>query len=219
MTSNIAESVNAMFEVEREFPIVALFDEINMRFAKLFHERRMELVNSPNILVPSMEKQISKNINLGNKLLAHQIANYKFSINGHGDVATVDLQRRMCTCRVFDLDKIPCPHAMAALRSQYGAHFGNQIYEYSSSYYSVEKYIIAYCEEINPVPPEDSWIVPLEILEREIPPPYVDPSKPGRRRTKRRRGVGESFPTRKNKCSICKNIGHKRTTCPVRNAP
>ncbi|XP_049387194.1 uncharacterized protein LOC125851445 [Solanum stenotomum] len=218
MTSNIAESVNAMFEVEREFPIVVLFDEINMRFAKLFHERRMELVNSPNIFVPSMEKQISKNINLGNKLLAHQIANYKFSINGHGDVATVNLQRRMCTCRVFDLDKIPCPHAMAALRSQYGEHFGNQIYEYSSSYYSVEKYIIAYCKEINPVPPEGSWIVPLEILEREIPPSYVDPSKPGRRRTKRRRGVGESFPTRKNKCSICKNIGHKRTTCPVRNA-
>ncbi|KAH0670093.1 hypothetical protein KY289_024586 [Solanum tuberosum] len=71
MTSNITESVNAMFEVEREFPIVVLFDEINMRFAKLFHERRMELVNSANILVPSMEKQISKNINLGNKLLAH----------------------------------------------------------------------------------------------------------------------------------------------------
>ncbi|KAG5601713.1 hypothetical protein H5410_033083 [Solanum commersonii] len=143
-----------MFEVEREFPIIALFNEINMRFANLFHERRMELVNSPSILVPSMKKQISKIINLGNKLLAHQIANYKFSINGHGDVATVDLQRRMCTCR---------------------------IYEYSSSYYSVEKYIIAYCEEINPVPPEDSWIVPLEILEREIPPPYVDPSKPGKR--------------------------------------
>ncbi|KAH0661352.1 hypothetical protein KY284_026283 [Solanum tuberosum] len=189
MTSNIAESMNAMFEVEREFPIVALFDEINMKFANLFHERRMELVNSPNIFVPSMENQISKNINLGNKLLAHQIANYKFSINGHGDVATVNLQRRMCTCRVFDLDKIPCPHAMAALRSQYGAHFGNQIYEYLSSYYSVEKYIIAYCEKTNPVPPEDSWIVPLEILEREIPPPYVDPSKSGRMRTKRRRRV------------------------------
>ncbi|KAG5617243.1 hypothetical protein H5410_017067 [Solanum commersonii] len=76
----------------------------------------------------------------------------------------------------------------------------------------MEKHIIAYCEKINQVPLEDSWIVPLEILEREIPTPYVDPSKSGRSRTKRRRGVGESFPTRKNKCSKCKNIGHKRTT-------
>ncbi|KAG5590074.1 hypothetical protein H5410_040588 [Solanum commersonii] len=64
------------------------------------------------------------------------------------------------------------------------------------------------------VPPKDSWIVPLDILEREIPPPYVDPSEPRRRRYKRWHGVGESFPTRKNKCSICKDFGHKRTTCP-----
>ncbi|KAG5619667.1 hypothetical protein H5410_004885, partial [Solanum commersonii] len=49
----------------------------------------------------------------------------------------------------------------------------------------------------HPVPPEDSWIVPLEILEREIPPPYADPSKSGRRRTKKRYGDEESFPTRK----------------------
>ena len=31
MTSNIAESVNAMFNIEREFSIVALFDVINRR--------------------------------------------------------------------------------------------------------------------------------------------------------------------------------------------
>ncbi|KAG5609542.1 hypothetical protein H5410_020823 [Solanum commersonii] len=219
MTSNIAESVNSMFDVEREFSIIALFDEINRRFALLFHQRRMELVNSANRFVPSIEKDISKYVNAGNKLLAHQIANYKFSVIGHGDVATVNLQRRTCTCRIFDLDKIPYPHAMAALRSQYGANFGNQIYEYSSPYYSMEKYIMTYCEEIHPVPLEDSWIVPLNVIKREIPPPYVDQSKLGRRRYKRRHGVGESFPTRKNKCSVSRDFDHKRTTCPNRNAP
>lgn len=56
MTSNIVKLVNEMFDVEREFLIVALFDEINMRFAKLFYERRMELVNSPKRLVPLMKK-------------------------------------------------------------------------------------------------------------------------------------------------------------------
>jgi len=69
------------------------------------------------------------------------------------------------------------------------------------------------------MPLKDSWNVPLEILERKIPHPYVDPSKSGKKRTKRRRGVGESFPTRKNNCLICKNNGHKRTICPIRNAP
>ena len=58
MTANIAESVNAMIDVEREFPIVTLFDEINRRFVFLFHQRRMELVHFSNRFVPSIEKDI-----------------------------------------------------------------------------------------------------------------------------------------------------------------
>ncbi|XP_015068772.1 uncharacterized protein LOC107013357 [Solanum pennellii] len=216
MTSNIAKSVNAMFDVEREFPIVALFDEINRRFALLFHHRRMELVHSTNRFVPSIEKDISEYVNAGNKLLSHQIANYKFSVTGHGDVVIVDLQRKTCTCRISDLDKIPYPHAMTTIRSQHGDDFGNQIYLYSSPYYSVEKYIIAYFQEVHPVPTEDSWIVPLDIIQREIPPPYVDASIPGRRTYKRRRGVGESFPTRKNKCSVCRDFGHKKLHAQIK---
>uniref|UniRef100_M1DFV5 Uncharacterized protein n=1 Tax=Solanum tuberosum TaxID=4113 RepID=M1DFV5_SOLTU len=69
MTSNIAESVNAMFDVEREFPIIALFDEIKWRFALLFHQSCMELVNSANKFVPSIEKDIS------NSRVLNQVAN------------------------------------------------------------------------------------------------------------------------------------------------
>ena len=75
----------------------------------------MELVHCANRFVPSIEKDLSEYVNADNKLLAHQIAKYKFSVTGHGDVATVDLQRRTCTCKIFDLDKIACPHAMTAI--------------------------------------------------------------------------------------------------------
>ncbi|TMW81499.1 hypothetical protein EJD97_009235, partial [Solanum chilense] len=117
-----------MFDVEREFPIVALFDEINRIFALLFHQRRMELVTPQIDLFLQLKKDILEYVNAGNKLLTHQIANYKFSVTGHRYVATVDLQRRTCTCRIFCLDKIPCPHAMTTIRSQHGDDFGNQIY-------------------------------------------------------------------------------------------
>ena len=126
----------------------------------------MELIHSTNRFVPLIKNDISEYVNAGNKLLAHQIANYKFSVTGHGDVATVDLQRRTCTCRIFYLDKIPCPHAMAVIRSQHGDNFVNYIYLYSSPYYLVEKYIMAYCQKIHPVSTEDSWIVPLDIIHR-----------------------------------------------------
>ena len=68
MTSNLAESVNAMFDVVREFLIVALFEETSRRFALLFHQRRMELVHYANKFVPSIEKDISEYVNARNKL-------------------------------------------------------------------------------------------------------------------------------------------------------
>lgn len=73
--------------------------------------------------------------------------------------------------------KILCPHAMKIIRTQNGAQFRNQNNEYLSPYYSMEKYIITYCEDINLVPLEDSLIVHTEIMERETPHPYVDPRK------------------------------------------
>ena len=97
MTSNITESVYAMFDVEREFPIVSLFDEFNRRFALLFHQRHIQLVHSANRFVPSIENDILEYVNAGNNLLSHQIASYKFSVTGHKDVASVDLQRRTST--------------------------------------------------------------------------------------------------------------------------
>ncbi|KAH0673951.1 hypothetical protein KY290_008348 [Solanum tuberosum] len=181
MTTNIAESVNSMFLDEREYLITALFDAIKKRFAEKFHERRMKFINAPTIFVPSIEKDIAKNINLGNKLLVHQTANCKYIVTGQDEVATVDLLAKSCTCKVFDIDKVPCPHAMAAFRCQYGDKYGRHIYEYSFSYYNLEVYLIAYVEEIKPMPSEETWEVPIEILERKISSPFVEPNKIGRR--------------------------------------
>ncbi|KAF3656156.1 hypothetical protein FXO38_14303 [Capsicum annuum] len=106
---------------------------------------------------------------------------------------------------VFDLDKIPYQHAMESLRAQYSTKYGSKVYEHSSLYYSVEKYEMAYSRHITLVPPEESLVVPAELMGRLIPPPYIDPStiKPGIKPSKRRLGVRESFSSRRNKCSIC----------------
>ncbi|KAM3303115.1 hypothetical protein P3S67_014145 [Capsicum chacoense] len=99
---------------------------------------------------------IAENIELEKNLLVHQIANYRYIVTGHEAIATVDLQSKSCSCRVFYVDKIPCPHAMTVLWCQYGEDYGRQIYEYSSLYYTVDAYIMAYVEKIKPIPSEDS---------------------------------------------------------------
>ena len=185
-----------------------MFEKISEKYSDFFNERRVQFKcpEKRTRFVLEIKKKISTNIYLGNRLFSHKIADYKFRITSHGDAATVDLQTRSCTCRVFDLDKIPYPHAMAALRAQYGHKYGPEVYEHSSQYYSVKNNEMAYSGHITPVPPEESWVVPVELIGRLIPPPYIDPStiKSGRKPYKRKRGVGESFSLRRNKCSICK---------------
>ncbi|XP_059310813.1 uncharacterized protein LOC132062214 [Lycium ferocissimum] len=216
MTTNIAESINSMFLAEREFPITALFNSINRRFAQKFHERRMVLANTSTICVPSVERKIRENVTIGNTLLAHQISFHTFSIIGHGSVAMVDLNNRTCSCREFDLDKIPCPHAIAAIRTQFGDDYGLRVYDFVSPYYSVWSYKHAYEKSIHPVLSEEFWELPPELLESKIPCPYVV-RKPGRKKRKRAPSVLErGSKKKKNKCSICKRVGHKRTTCSLR---
>ncbi|KAH0781294.1 hypothetical protein KY290_000892 [Solanum tuberosum] len=94
---------------------------------------------------------------------------------------------------------------------------GMSIYEYSSPLYKVEVYLRAYMDSINVVPLESEWCVLEELLNVKILPPLVD-TKLGRTRRKHVKGVGENFKSkRRNKCSICKRTGHKRTTCVNNN--
>ncbi|XP_060185021.1 uncharacterized protein LOC132614568 [Lycium barbarum] len=218
LTSNIVESVNSMFNEEREFPITALFDAISRRWSEIFHERRMTYVNLTTIFVPSAENKIMTNKNLGNKLLVHRIDKDMFTITGESGVSMIDLRRKTCSCREFDLDKIPCSYVMAALRSKFGDKYGKIIYEYSSSYYKVESYVLAYADPIFPVPAEEFWNPPPDILQRRTPLPEKK-IKRERKRMKRVPGVVEGFSKKKfNKCSLYRRFGHKKTLCLTRRS-
>ncbi|XP_049394575.1 uncharacterized protein LOC125858825 [Solanum stenotomum] len=116
----------------------------------------------------------------------------QFTVFGAGSTSTVNLLKKSRSCREYDLFKIPCAHAMTALRSKHGDEYGMSIYEYSSPLYKVEKYLIAYFESLNVVPIESEWCVPEELLSVNILPPLVD-TKLGRKKRKRVKGVGENF--------------------------
>ncbi|KAM3393970.1 hypothetical protein P3S68_002971 [Capsicum galapagoense] len=87
----------------------------------------MIFLNTGTKFVPSMETIIAENIELGNKLLVHQIVNHRYIVTGHEAVIIVDLQSKSYSYRVFDVDKIPFPYAMAALRCQYGEDYARRI--------------------------------------------------------------------------------------------
>ncbi|XP_055800526.1 uncharacterized protein LOC129869991 [Solanum dulcamara] len=220
MTTNIAESLNAMLIDEREYPMAFIFNSIAKRFGEFFRERHAYVLKSKdNKIVPCAERIAIENMIKGESLYVKSVIgdDNQFIMFGIGSTANVNLLVKSCFCREYNLVKIPYAHTMAALRSKHGDEYDMSIYEYSLLMYKIEAYLLAYSESINVVPLESEWCVPEEILELTILPPLAN-TKLGRKKRKRVKGVSENFKSkRRNKYLICKRPGHKRTTCMNNN--
>ena len=126
-------------------------------------------------------------------------------INSAGDVWIVNMQHRTCTCRQFQMDQIPCPHAMAVCHLR-------QIppYSYVSNYYMKECLYATYQDVVHPLGSSSGWDIPEETSSRIVQPPMTK-RKPGRPKMKRILSQGEEAQT--IRCSRCEQYGHNRQTC------
>ncbi|XP_060200387.1 uncharacterized protein LOC132628640 [Lycium barbarum] len=117
-------------------------------------QRRANIGDSNNIFVPSAEITLREKMTEGDSLFVSNINGDvdKFTVIGSGRTAKVNLLNKTCSCREYDLVKLPCAHAMAALRLKYGNGYGSNIYKYSSPIYKVQSYILAFAKTINVVP-------------------------------------------------------------------
>ncbi|XP_062104331.1 uncharacterized protein LOC133815514 [Humulus lupulus] len=123
--------------------------------------------------------------------------------------AIIDLGQRQCSCRVFDLDQLPCVHALASYEQA-----GIEVYDLCSNYYKLETWALAYVDTIYPVPQQEDWdINEVEVLPKVLPPNV--PIKRGRAKLKRIPSVGEGKKWIK-RCGLCGQPGHSKKTCPLR---
>ncbi|XP_060959397.1 uncharacterized protein LOC133030617 [Cannabis sativa] len=129
----------------------------------------------------------------------------------------VNLVERTCTCRLFQMLKIPCPHACAAAVSQ-----NVSVYTLCSPYYTKETWKKTYDATINIVGEEDEWVLPEHIKNIRIGVPVEKKpvgrprkSNAGRRPTKRRPSSGQVVVEPRH-CSLCHGSGHNRATCKAR---
>ncbi|KAK2645848.1 hypothetical protein Ddye_021043 [Dipteronia dyeriana] len=127
------------------------------------------------------------------------------SLDNEGKVWTVDLELRTCTCRKFDLDMLPCAHAITVCR-----HTRVPKERLCSDYFTTQWLQTAYTPSIHLVPHHSSWILPEHVSSC-----VVHPSE-GRRQSGRPKKIRiryslEGYETRV--CTNCEESGHNRITC------
>ncbi|XP_047267109.1 uncharacterized protein LOC124897777 [Capsicum annuum] len=163
MTTTIAEAMNSMLIAKREYPMASIFNLIAKRFGEIFRERRAYVVKSKDKkFVLTAEKILRDNISEGNSFYVENISGdeRQFTVFSSGCTTKVDLLERSCSCRKFELVKIPCAHAMISLRLKHNDDYGLRVYDYSSPLYKMEEHLLAYLKSINVVPLESKWRMP-----------------------------------------------------------
>ncbi|CAN1143569.1 hypothetical protein LINPERPRIM_LOCUS26581 [Linum perenne] len=122
-----------------------------------------------------------------------------------------------CACGLWQLSGLPCEHALACI-----SYNRDPIEPYCNTCYTVGTYRLAYENSINPLNDASQW---PDSFGPQLRPPTLDKPTSGKKQKKRRLEAGELATKKdkkgksykrvrrtgeKQKCSICKKIGHNK---------
>ncbi|XP_070009547.1 uncharacterized protein LOC142164765 [Nicotiana tabacum] len=144
MTSNIAESLNAVTKDTRELPIFDLLEYMRTLLERWTDEKLLKAKGTFTFFGSKFNKELKNIITLSQKLrirsfyLVSASTDYIYIVIDGVKQYFVCLKSKKCSCGQFQLDELPCAHALAALRH------GNETYEnYCSLYYTKESLLRA----------------------------------------------------------------------------
>jgi len=212
VTNNIAETFNSWIREEKSLPVVELMDKIRQLIMERFCTR-MQLLSkfSAFKILPAVMKELhNKSRNL--KYNIHKSGPMVGEVGGvNKDLVPwrfiVDLDKRECTCRGWQLTGLPCVHALAFIGTR-----RVDLEDYVDHYYSVDMFKAAYATPVPPMPSKDEW-EKLNLGFNLLPPKCNRAA--GRPRKRRIVGVEEGGSSSKGRrrCKRCGGFGHLQKTC------
>ncbi|XP_022891856.1 uncharacterized protein LOC111406707 [Olea europaea var. sylvestris] len=205
MTSNIVESVNAVTKSAKNYPILALLESLRQILQSWFCRHKEDAQGTFTTLSSKYEKKMREMSTNMRNLRVFPINQAMFSVRGERSPFIVDIENRTCTCRMFQVDQLPCPHALAVFASM-----KMDPYEYCYYYYTSEAFRNTYQETIFPVGNPAEWIVPNDVHDIVVIAP--NQKRSCRRPTEKifRPEYEENITV---KCGRCGESDHNRRTC------
>ncbi|XP_060188575.1 uncharacterized protein LOC132617559 isoform X4 [Lycium barbarum] len=208
MTSNIAECINRHLVAARELPIFDFLEEVRKMYGRWNYTNRRNGTYTFTTLSKKFQEKLSINEYLCLRMTVEPSTEYVYTVHDGGRRFVVCLKNKTCSCRMFQIDEIPCPHAWAVLKKK-----NLKADDYCSELFKPETVVKTYDIPVDPLPDEREWKIPTYILEDVVlPPRYKRP--PGRPKLKRDKPLRELLIGKKrHACSTCGQLGHNRRSC------
>ncbi|KAL5544810.1 hypothetical protein UlMin_008594 [Ulmus minor] len=131
MTTNISEYINAILVKERNLPVTALAEEMRSLVQRWHYERWTKVEKCKTWLTPSAETLLLEQYQLSMQMRLDPASDTIYTILDGDKNGVVDLQVRKCSCRRFQLEQLPCAHAMIAIW-----HSKRDVYDFYFKYYN-----------------------------------------------------------------------------------
>ena len=163
-------------------------------------------------LCPKVQPMLDKEKKEASNCTIMPSTTFLFQVSHLMDVLEVDINKKTCTCRKWNLRGIPYCHGVVAI-----CYFHKDVESFVDECYSKEAYIRAYsgsippctgernCPRVEmPLDPPPIKIVPGRPRKNRFKSPHEDPKSSG---TLARHGVQMT-------CSLCNTLGHNKRKCP-----
>nr|XP_016462698.1 PREDICTED: uncharacterized protein LOC107785828 [Nicotiana tabacum] len=185
-TMDAAESLNAVTKYARELPIVELLEYMRTLLERWTKEKLLKAKGTFTYLGFKFNKELDDNRTLSHKLRVRASTDYIHTVLDGVRRYIICLENKRCSCEQFQLDELPCPHVMAALR-----HRDESFEQYCSPYYTRENLLRTYEIPVNLLPDESKWNVPQHISEEVVNPPIGGKRQLGRPQKERYKTYNE----------------------------
>ncbi|KAH9688588.1 SWIM-type domain-containing protein [Citrus sinensis] len=107
LTTNIAESVNFFMREPRKFPVTHLVDHFRKTLQQWFYDRKIVAESMSTRLTTWADEIVTERRTIAERMIVRPVSPHRFQVIGGGlKEGLVDLQKKTCSCRVFQLDQL-----------------------------------------------------------------------------------------------------------------
>ncbi|XP_059291949.1 uncharacterized protein LOC132045375 [Lycium ferocissimum] len=165
LTSNIAESINSALVSARELPIYDFLEEVRLMYGRWNFTNRQNGSYTFTTLGKKFQEFLSINEHKSTRMRVIPSTEYLHTVIDEGKRFIVCIENKTCSCKMFQMNEIPCPHAWALKKKNLTAD------NFCSNLYKPETVMKTYDVLTYSLPDESEWNVPVHVSEEVVLPP------------------------------------------------
>jgi hypothetical protein len=222
LLNNMCEVLNGKIVGGRDKPIITALEYVREYLMRRIVTVLKVIDRSQGPLTPTATKMFDLIIKEANRYTVSWNGGDQYQVTGpHGDQCVVDMGKRLCACRRWELTGMPCKHGVAAFWNMTinGQQVG-ALHTWVHPIYTMERWKEVYSYKVNPINGKAMW------SKSEVPTTIVPPNhhkQVGRPKKARKRSAVEMEDmtkggrlSKKNttvRCGKCGKQGHNSRTC------